>query len=180
LLGLPLLGAAQAGSDTGQPDFLTKGQLLLGVSVGAGYKGSKPTTQSITPRIQYFLADGWSVAAEGRFLKASSLYNFTYLGAGLSTRYYAVRTKHLALFGQLGAVYGQSKYNRFDPVDYLATMNGVRNNNWQTNAGLGVQYRVGKRWSVEAVAERSWLQASYLTPAYNRWQASIGINYHLH
>lgn len=179
LLTLPLMGAAQSVPDTRQTDVLTKGQLLLGVSVGSGYKGNKPTTQSITPRIQYFLADGWSVSAEGRYLKANSLYDFTYLGAGLSTRYYFIREKNLALFTQLGAVYGQSKYERFDPTDYLATMNGVKNSNWQTSAGLGIHYKVGKRWSVEAMGERNWLQASYLTPAYNRWQASIGINYHL-
>ncbi|WP_080240223.1 outer membrane beta-barrel protein [Spirosoma rigui] len=178
-LVLPRLSVAQSAPDAGNPNFLAKGQVVVGLSVGSGYKGNKPETRSLIPRLHYFLADGWSVAVEGRYLKATSLYDFTYLGAGLSTRYYVVRGKHLAVFAQLGALYGQSTYHRFDPTDYLATMNGVRNSNWQTSAGLGVQYRAGKRWSIEAQAERNWLPASYLTPAYNRWQAGIGLNYHL-
>lgn len=165
--------------DKHQQDLLGKGRVNVGVSAGQGYKGSYSTTNFYSPRIQYFLADAWSVALEGRYLKSASFYPFTYLGAGLSTRYYFLRGNRFALFAQLGAAYGQSKYEKFDPVDVPASINGIRNNNWQTNAGLGAHYRLGKRWSLEATAERSWLQSSYLTPAYNRWQASIGINYQL-
>jgi len=165
--------------------LLGKGHLAVGISAAQGYKGSRQTTISFNPRMQYFLADGWSVALEGRYLKSTSSdfpnsFPFTYVGAGLSTRYYFLRGSRFALFAQLGASYGQSKYNRYEPLDPYTTMNGgVRNNNWQTNAGLGAHYRLGKRWSLEVTAERSWLPSSYLTPDFSRWQASIGLNYRL-
>ncbi|GAB4052882.1 outer membrane beta-barrel protein [Spirosoma litoris] len=176
---LPLLGFAQMVPNKHQNDFLGKGHVHVGFSLGQGYKGSSSTTTYYVPRIQYFLADGWSVALEGRYLTSNSFYPFTYLGAGLSTRYYFLRGNRFALFAQLGATYGRSKYDKYDPIDPFASMNGIRNNNWQTNAGLGAHYRLGKRWSLEATAERSWVESSYLTPAYNRWQASIGISYRL-
>lgn len=184
-LFLPLFGSAQATLDEHQRDLLGKGHLAVGVSVGQGYKGSRQTTTSFSPRIQYFLADRWSVALEGRYLKSTSSdfpysFPFSYVGAGLSTRYYFLRGRRLALFAQLGALYGQSKYDRYEPSDpYTTIKGGARNNNWQTNAGLGAHYRLGKRWSLEATAERSWLPSSYLTPDFNRWQASIGLNYRL-
>ncbi len=181
LLGLflPFIGSAQTVLKEHQQDLLGRGHVNVGFSVGQGYKGSYSTTNYYVPRIQYFLANGWSVALEGRYLKSNSFYPFTYLGAGLSTRYYFLRTNRFALFAQLSAVYGQSKYDKYDPVDPIASMNGIRNNTWQTNAGLGAHYRLGKRWSLEATAERSWVQSSYLTPDYNRWQVSVGINYRL-
>ncbi|AKD55608.1 outer membrane beta-barrel protein [Spirosoma radiotolerans] len=178
-LTLPLVGRTQVLTHDKQQDLLGKGHLSVGISAGQGYRGNYSTTNYFVPRIQYFLASGWSVAFEGRYLKSNSYYPFTYLGAGLSTRYYFFRGSRLAIFAQLGAVYGQSKYDKFDPADYIASINGIRNNNWQTNAGLGAHYRLGKRWSVEATFDRSWLQSSYLTPDYNRWQASVGINYRL-
>lgn len=186
LLGLffPIIGSAQTVFNEHQRDLLGKGHLGVGISAGQGYKGSRQTTTSFSPRIQYFLADGWSVALEGRYLKSTSSnfpysFPFSYIGAGLSTRYYFLRGNKFALFAQLGALYGQSKYNRYEPADPSSTINGVRNNNWQTNAGLGAQYRLGKRWSLEATAERSWLPSSYLTPNFTRWQANIGLNYQL-
>lgn len=175
---LPLVGRTQTLTNNKQQDLLEKGHVIVGISVGQGYRGTYPVTNYISPRIQYFITDGWSIAVEGRFLKANSVYDLTYVGGGLSSRYYFLRGNRFAVFAQLGGVYGQSKYDRFDPSD-IRSLNGTRNNNWQTNAGLGVHYQLGKRWSLEAVAERSWLQSSYLTPDYNRWQASIGINYQL-
>lgn len=186
LLGLflPLLGSAQTVPDKHQRDLLGKGHLAVGVSAGQGYKGSRQTTTSFSPRIHYFLADGWSVALEGRYLKSTSSafpysFPFSYIGAGLSTRYYFLAGNRLALFAQLGVLYGQSKYDRYEPTDPYTTMNGIHNNNLQTNTGVGAHYRLGKRWSLEATAERSWLPSSYLTPDFNRWQANIGINYRL-
>ncbi|MBC3785682.1 outer membrane beta-barrel protein [Spirosoma utsteinense] len=186
LLGLflPLFGSAQTVFDEHQRDLLGKGRLNVGISAGQGYKGSRPTTIFYSPKIQYFLADGWSVTLEGRYLKTTSSdylssFPFNYAGAGLSTRYYFLRGNRFALFAQVGALYGQSNYDRFEPTDPFSTMNGIHNMNWQTNAGLGAHYRVGRRWSVEATVERSWLPSSYLTPDYNRWQAGIGINYRL-
>jgi outer membrane protein assembly factor BamA len=179
ILMLPLLATAQVQVNEKQQDLLGKGNMGVGISVGQGYRGNYPTTNSITPSVHYFLANGWSIALEGRYLKANSVYDFTYLGAGLSTRYYFLRGNRFALFAKLGVVYGQSNYHKWDPTDVEASLKDIPNANWQTNAGLGVLYRLGKRWSIEAVAERSWLPSSYLTPDYNRWQASIGINYRL-
>lgn len=184
-LFLPLLGYAQTVLDEHQQDLLGKGHLSVGISVGQGYRGNYQTTASFSPRIQYFLANRWSVAFEGRYLKSTSAdfpysFPFNYFGLGLSTRYYFLRGNRFALFAQLGALNGNSKYNRYDPTDPYRTMNGgVSNNNWQTNAGLGAHYRLRKRWSLEVTAERSWLSSSYLTPDFSRWQASIGLNYQL-
>lgn len=183
-VALPLVGTTQSLPNDKQNDLLGKGHWNVGFSAGQGYKGSRQTTTSFSPRLHYFLADGWSVALEGRYVKATSSdfprsYPFRYAGAGLSTRYYFLRGNRFALFAQLGALYGQSKYDRYDPIDPYATMHGVRNSNWQTNAGLGAHYRLGKRWSLEATAERSWITSSYLTPDFSRWQASVGINYRL-
>lgn len=177
-LVLPLTGVAQTLTNK-QQDLLGKGHINVGVNVGQGYRGNYPTTRYLSPRIQYFLTDGWSIAAEGRILKANSVYDLTYVGGGVSTRFYFVRGKRFAVFAQAGAVYGQSNYHKWDPTDVEASLNHIPNNNWQTNAGVGVHYRLGKRWSIEAITERSWLPTSYLTPDYNRWQTSIGINYRL-
>ena len=178
-LALPMLGAAQSLSGDKQQNLLGKGHLNVGIHVGQGYQGSYPTTNFVSPSVQYFIADGWSVAVEGRFLNAMSLYDLTYLGGGLSSRYYVLRKKRFAVFGQVGAIYGQSRYHKWEPMDIEASLKAIPNANWQTSAGLGAHYRIGKRWSVEAVAERSWLAATYLTPSYNRWQVSAGIRYWL-
>ncbi|GAB3689042.1 hypothetical protein GCM10027592_04900 [Spirosoma flavus] len=174
----PLAGKAQKQADNKQQNPLKKGNVVLGLSAGHGYRGNYPTTTSVSPQVHYFLSDKLSVAVTGRYMKAKSTYSITYLGAGASTRYYYVKTNRFTLFGQVGATYGQTTYDRFDPSD-LRSVNGTRNNNWQTNAGIGAQYHVGKRLSVEAVGERSWLPSSDLTPSYNRWQTSIGVNYKL-
>ncbi|GAB3957225.1 hypothetical protein GCM10028805_49320 [Spirosoma harenae] len=184
-LFFPLLGSAQTVFDEHQRDLLDKGHVAVGISAGQGYSGSRQTTTSFSPRLHYFLADGWSVALEGRYLQSTSSefpysFPFRYVGAGLSTRYYFLRGNRFALFAQVSAVYGQSTYDRYEPADPYTTMKGgARNTNWQTNAGLGAHYRLAKRWSVEATAERSWLPSSYLTPDFSRWQASIGLNYQL-
>ena len=185
-LFLPFAGAAQSVvGDEKQQDLLGQGHLSIGISVGGGYRGTYPNINYITPRIQYFLKDGWSIAAEGNYLKSESA--FTYVGAGLSSRYYFLRRKRLALFAHLGASYGKSDYNSslskpaFDPNNRQSRIN----NNWQLNAGLGAHYRLGKRWTVEAVAGRSWLQNlnpplySFIPADYNRWQVSVGISYRL-
>ncbi|MBD2703458.1 outer membrane beta-barrel protein [Spirosoma sp. BT702] len=175
---IPFAGEAQKLPDSKYQDPLKKGNITLGFNVGQGYRGRYPTTTFIAPQIQYFLSDRLSVAVVGKYLKAKSTYSITYVGAGASTRYYFIKTNRFTVFGQAGATYGQTTYDRFDPSD-LRSLNGTRNKNWQTNAGLGIQYHAGKRLSFEAVADRSWLPASYLTPEYNRWQTSVGVHYRL-
>lgn len=189
-LFLPLLGFAQVTFDEQQQDLLGKGHVHVGVNVGQGYRGGGyPTISYISPRIQYFITNGWSIAAEGRFLTSNIHHqsgnkpDYKLFAGGLSTRYYFVRTKRLAVFTHVGAVYGQSEFHlRPDAPASPATIS----NTWQTEVGLGAHYRVNKRWSIEVMGGRSWLNNStvtssgFLPPAeFNRWQASIGINYRL-
>ncbi|GAB4031371.1 outer membrane beta-barrel protein [Spirosoma jeollabukense] len=181
----PLVGKTQTVSDDKQQDLLGKGHINVGVNVGQGYRGTYPTTTYVSPRIQYFITDGWSIAAEARYL-VSNIYpqtvdkpDYRLKGGGLSTRYYFLRGKRLAMFGHIGASYGQSTLRmRSDAPP-------GRGYTWQTEVGLGAHYRVGKRWTVEAMTGRSWSSNSndgyYLTPPddFNRWQVSIGVNFRL-
>lgn len=189
-LAFSQVGSAQMLPKDKQQDLLGKGHINLGVSVGQGYRGGGyPTTTYVSPRIQYFIADGWSVAAEGRYLlsnvyhQAGNKPDYTFVGGGLSTRYYFLRGKRLAIFAHAGTVYGQSTfYLNPDAPSAPATLSTT----WQTDAGLGVHYRVGKRWAIEAMGGRSWLHNSVFAsngfppPAdFNRWQVSIGLTYRL-
>ncbi|GAB3899194.1 outer membrane beta-barrel protein [Spirosoma agri] len=181
----PLVGKTQTLSDGKQQDLLGKGHFNVGVNVGQGYRGTYPTTTYVIPRVQYFIMDGWSIAAEARYL-VSNIYpqtvdkpDYRLKGGGLSTRYYFLRGNRLAMFGHLGASYGQSTLRmRSDAPPGTGYT-------WQTEIGLGAHYRIAKRWSVEAMAGRSWSRNSnggyYLTPPddFNRWQVSVGINFRL-
>ncbi|WP_460971642.1 porin family protein [Spirosoma migulaei] len=189
-LMMPLVGKAQTLSNDKQQDLLGKGHISLGLSVGQGYRGTYPTTNFVSPRIQYFIANGWSIAAEGRFL-TSTIYHqsdnkpdYRLLAGGLSTRYYFVRGKRVAVFAHIGTEYGQSAFHLTPDAPFSP---GTISSTWQTDAGLGIQYRVGKRWAIEVMGGRSWLSNSlvsssgFLPPAdFNRWQCSVGINYRLH
>ncbi|GAB3786074.1 hypothetical protein GCM10028818_48850 [Spirosoma horti] len=189
-LFLPLLASAQTVFDQHQQDLLGKGHLTVGVEVGQGYRGGGyPIITHIAPRIQYFILDGWSVAVEGRYLQSNVLRyvpnkaDYKFLGGGLSTRYYFLRGKRVAIFAQLGTVYGRNDFNPMPPNPYSQS---VYSTNWQTNAGLGVHYRISKRWALEAMGSRSWLNTPLLglqgytpDPNFNRWQFSVGISYRL-
>ena len=143
-----------------QPDLLSQGKLHVGLNVNVGYGGSLVgMTGRVVPRLQYFLKDGWSVALEGRYETTGN--QFRYVGAGLSTRYYFIRDRRLAVFGQAGATYGQSRYltyyssaNPYNPIN-PGTLHEQKTNALQVLAGLGVHYRIANRWSLEAVAERT-------------------------
>lgn len=176
-LFLPLFASAQVSLDEKQRDLLGQGRINAGVRVGGGYGGSIGTIGHVAPRIQYFLKDGWSIAVEGRYIRRSSA--FTYMGAGLSTRYYFLRTKRVAVFAQAGATYGKSTYREVEPGNPYQTLSRLKPNAWQANAGLGAHYRLGKRWSVEGTLERSQFQKDHTMPTFSRWQGNIGINYRL-
>ncbi|MBD2755442.1 outer membrane beta-barrel protein [Spirosoma sp. BT704] len=185
LLCLILPFATRAQTNDHQQDLLGRGHINVGVRIGQGYRGTYPTTTYVSPQLHYFITDGWSVALEARYL-VSNVYpqtvdkpDYRLKGGGLSTRYYLLRGKRLAMFAHAGASYGQStlRMKSDAPAGTGYT--------WQTEVGLGAHYRVGKRWSVEAMVGRSWSRNSnggyYLTPPddFNRWQASVGINYRL-
>lgn len=170
-------------TDDKQRELLGQGTLNAGVNVSAGYGGYVGLTGRVVPRLQYFLKDGWSVALEGRYETSGQQYQ--YLGAGLSTRYYFVRDRRLALFGQAGATYGQSRYRTYyDPADpyrlyNVNTYQEYKQPAWQVAAGLGVHYRLSNRWSLEGVAERTLTNNVGLFRNYSRWQGSVGVNFRL-
>ena len=174
---LPLSVFAQVSVDEKQRDLLGQGRINAGVSVGGGYGGTIGTVGQVAPRIQYFLKDGWSIAVEGRYIRRSSA--FTYMGAGLSTRYYFLRTKRVAVFAQAGATYGKGNYRTVESGSPYQTLSRLKPNAWQTNAGVGLHYRLGKRLSLEGTVERSQFRKDNTLPDFSLWQGNIGINYRI-
>ncbi len=165
-----------------QRDLLGRGTLNVGVNVSAGYGGYVGLNGRVVPRLQYFLKDGWSVALEGRYETNGNQYQ--YAGAGVSTRYYFVRDRRLALFGQAGIAYGQG-LSRF-PLYNLGGLDPLlpipyqerRTRTVQSAVGLGVHYRVARRWSLEGVIERTLTRNIGLSTN-SRWQGSVGVNFRL-
>ncbi len=174
---LPVSVFAQVSLDEKQRDLLGQGRVNAGVSIGGGNGGTVGAVGHVAPRVQYFLKDGWSIAVEGRYIKRSSA--FTYMGAGLSTRYYFLRSKRVAVFAQAGATYGKATYRAVEPGSPYQTLTRLKPNAWQTNAGVGAHYRLGKRWSLEGTVERSQFPKDNLNPDFSRWQGNIGLNYRL-
>ncbi len=174
---LPFWSFSQSTADDKQDDLLGKGHWSVGVSGGGGYGSGLGAVTNITPRIQYFLADGWALQAEARYSRTGP--DFSYLGGGLSTRYYFLRRNRLALFGQLGASVGQHVYSKVEPTDPYRPLSALKGTTWQLTAGAGAQYRLGARWSIEASVERSQLKQTYLIPDHSGWQGNIGLSFKL-
>ncbi|MBC3785680.1 autotransporter outer membrane beta-barrel domain-containing protein [Spirosoma utsteinense] len=177
----PLYASAQLATNNKQQALLEKGQLSAGLIVGGGWEYGNFQGR-ITPRLQYLLKDGWSIALEGRYTNIRGP-EFRYRGAGLSTRYYFIRDRRLALFGQLGATYGQST---FLSVNYIRDAQGTvitwdtyrdRSNAFQSHAGLGVHISLNQRWSIEGMAERTLTNNIGSSLDYSRWQGNLGVNY---
>jgi hypothetical protein len=177
---LPSLVFSQSLSDQKQDELLDQGRLSAGVNAGGAFGGNPiGAIQYLAPHIQYFIKDGWSIALGARHNVTGNFLRYT--GFGLSSRYYFVRDRRLALFGQLGATIGQSKFSlgALDTgVNHLPIppLSYERYRAWQTTAGLGVHFRIAKRWSLESLGERAVTQFTRTT-SYRRWQGSIGINF---
>ena len=162
-----------------QQDLLGQGKLHVGVDVNGGYAGFTGLRGRVVPRLQYFLKDGWSVALEGRYEATGDFFH--HFGAGLSTRYYFIRDRRLAVFGQAGATYGRSRYLRYYPGADLYnrdTWFEQKQNVFQVSAGLGVHYRIANRWSLEVIAERPLTNVGAFWDT-GRWQGSVGVNFRL-
>ena len=176
----PFLGFSQSLTDQNQSQLLGKGHLSAGINIGGAFGPIRTgDTKYLVSHIQYFLKNGWSIALEGRHTVNGSFSRYT--GFGLSSRYYFVRDRRLALFGQLGASLGQSKFSGQalqDAFQYLPTTaySYERSTAWQTSGGLGVHYRIAKRWALEGLGERARTELTK-TLSYQRWQGSIGLNY---
>ena len=177
---LPSLGFSQSLSDQKQSNVLDRGHISVGINSGGAFGTTRVgVMQSVTARVQYFPLDGLSIGLEGRHNINGDFSRYT--GFGLSSRYYFVRDRRLALFGQVGASIGQSKvsaealeaiFNYLPATSYTYE----RSNAKQTTAGLGIHFRLTKRLSLEGLGERAWTDLNK-TLSIHRWQGNVGINF---
>lgn len=174
---LPLVAVAQTQPKSKQNDLLGQGKFSIGLGLGGGTSGPAGTYGRITPRAQYFVKNGWSVNVEGRHETSGKQYSYS--GAGLTTRYYFLRTSKVTVFGQAGYFYGQSR-NRTYTFEATPTGGTLRVEETKrfgmVNAGVGAQYQLGKRWSLEAIHERNYGRCLSDNSTLQT-QTTIGINY---
>lgn len=178
LLLTPFWGVAQS-DDTRQESLLGKGKLHIGVGLSQEIGGNFGINRAFSPRLQYFVSNGWSVALEGTFEKNSAT-QYTMNGVGLNARYYYLREQRLALFGEIGVMGGRNKI-------YFIDTNGTGSRGqetitvFRTHAGLGAHYRLGEHWSVEAGVARMLSNSQNATnlPGYAPWRAKVGVNFRI-
>jgi hypothetical protein len=201
---LPLLASAQSQSapdtiamkpdptahpriyDAHQTDLLGVGTWHAGLNArGVGWGGYADFTGRVTPRIAYFLKDGWSVGLEGQYEATGRLYQRTSIG--LTSRYYFVRDQRLAMFGLAGFNIGHSRYQSPEltgPGPYYLLVRDTEGTTYQARLGVGVSYRLGQRWTIEGVIERTHTTTPGYTPRYGTgtfagWQGSAGVSFQL-
>ncbi len=177
-----LLAQIEPATDDKQTDLLGKGTIGVSLNATGGYASYASfmgATYRLTPRLSYFLKDGWSVSLEGRYEKYAELNRYT--GVGVSTRYYFVRNPRLALFLQAGVTAGQSKFtSQFrDAWEIYRGTGSVTTRAIQTNVGLGMQYRLSSRWAIEGSMEGTSIKReAFNTPLY-RLQGNVGVSFRL-
>lgn len=165
--------------DTWQLGFNTRG---LGAGANTGLVGRA------TARVSYFLRDGWALGIEVHYESLGTVAARTSIG--LSTRYYFVRDKRLALFGQAGGSVGQSSvFGRLKslPNSYPPNFfNRLEGTSYQARIGLGVSYRVSRRVALEGTVERVLTTvvspgalSSITRTTFGNWQGGVGITYRL-
>jgi hypothetical protein len=168
-----------------QTDLLGQGTLNLSINGFGSYAGYRGANFRLTPRISYFLKDGWSLSLEGRHEQSagssSNIGSARYTGIGLSTRYYFVRDRRLALFLQGGATVGNTRFMAAfrDPSGVILPLRYVSTFTLQTNAGLGVHYRLSRRWALEGNVEGAWTDRHAFRNHLYRTQGNIGIVFKL-
>ena len=181
--GLCAATASLAQRNDRQTDLLGKGSLGAGVTISTGYSGYWGLNGRVVPRLHYAVKDGWSAGLEGRYQTNGS--QSRYVGAGVSTRYYFVRFRQLAVFGQAGATVGQSRSRTYyadkgvDPLLPSGNHSEQKARVWQGTTGLGAHVRVSNRWALEAMAERTLVNSRGPLKNYGRWQGSAGATYQL-
>lgn len=178
---LPLASSAQSIDNDGkQQGLLGAGKTNLGVGIARSYGGNSISfATQLTPRLQYFIKDGWSVAVEGELSRNYGTQN-KFNAAGLTTRYYFLRSHRLALFGEAGASFGRATIS----VDASDTYGmGARivekATRFQTKVGLGVHYRLSDRWSLEGNATHNSGSRGMADTDFGRWRTGIGVNFRL-
>ncbi len=176
---LPVSLLAQTGSDSSsrQTDLLGKRTLTVSLNGAGGYGGYIGPVFRLTPRVSYFLADGWSVSLEGRHENFANSYR--YAGLGMSSRYYFVRDRRLALFLQAGVTAGQTR--SMTPARDLFGKAPIISHRTvptiQTNVGLGIHYRLSSRWAVEGSAESTLANQPSTGISQYRTQANLGVSF---
>ena len=178
---LPLGSFAQISSDTRQQTLLGAGKINVGVNASRGYGTGAAFSSQVSPRLQYFVRDAWSVALEGQFAMSYATQD-KYTGAGLASRYYFLRSKRFALFSEAGAMFGQNK-------SYLESFNMLgsggrtieKTSVLQIQAGLGVHYRLSERWSLETGVTRVLGSKPTIgsVSSQDPWRVGVGVNFRL-
>lgn len=100
------------------------------------------------PSATYLWRDRWSVGLDGRF--QANAQQPVRIGLGISTRYYLLKTKKIAVFGQVGYFLGQPvarqySFNNSDPAHPTLTRYESRPIDGTVVVGIGLRYRFGKR-----------------------------------
>ena len=108
LIPTTLLAQTEPVANNKQTDLLGKGTVGISLNASGGIAGYQGATYRFVPRASYFLRDGWSVSLEGRHEDFANLNRYT--GVGVSSRYYFVRDRRLALFLQAGLTAGRSQF----------------------------------------------------------------------
>lgn len=189
---IPLASHAQSPAAAKTPSLLDKGTLNVGLNFGSGAQANdSQASLHFSPRLQYFVANRWAFALDGRYEQKKSSRD-RFLGAGLSTRVYLLNARRLAVFGQAGAVVGQTRDNYTlircgvgIPIDYQPESGYSNSVDLQAAASTGIQYNLCKRLSLEASIERVLFDSrdgdsrgcSYTVTG--AWWGSVGVNYRL-
>ncbi len=164
LLVVSLFPYFSLAQNSDQSPWLEKGEIQVGVGFGSSFGGYTGLSARTTPYLQYFIKDRWAVRLEGQY----EAYGFKregylgeefkrpqYLGVGVSTQYYFLKTARLSFFGQAGYSHGRYRTNVYDYSNsYPQTIRTVRSNFDRFSLGVGAQYRLGDRWMINALVER--------------------------
>jgi hypothetical protein len=176
-VSLPFCGWAQSNENN---PWLEQGQFQIGLGVGAGVAQSGWTKAYIraSPYAQYFLKDGLALRLEGRYNYNGSGGDH-YAGVGLLAQYHLIRTNRFSTYLQAGYFYGRANYSAYRVDDPYSLFRSRQQYNYgMLNVGLGAQYRVSPRWSINALAEKNLGQriGDYGTDKAN---LTLGVNFRL-
>ncbi|GAB3507428.1 hypothetical protein GCM10027341_41990 [Spirosoma knui] len=159
LLASLLFPASSWAQSALETPWFNQGQVQVGIGVGAGWGDRVGGYLRATPYTQYFLKNGWALRVEGRY-NYNGPEGSQYVGAGLLTQYHFLKTNKFSAFGQLGYFYGKANYGYYQAIETSPTSSSlVRRrgelNYGMLNLGLGAQYQLGARWSINALAEKN-------------------------
>ncbi len=177
----PILSWAQSNQDEQSP--LSQGQVHIGVGVGAGFGNKTGGYLRATPYANYFIKNGLALRLEGRFNYNGPGGNH-YTGLGIGTQYHFLRTNRFSAFAQAGYFYGRANYGQYQFADINSPTYQVDRyrryqfNYGMLNVGVGAQYQLGSRWSVNALVERNFGQKVGRWGA-DRQNATIGVGFRI-